>query len=109
MFSEQCLTSAIATLPEAPLLGHSLPESSSILSDQSQGGATVRTQRESADILGSRTVLTVEVILVLMGMCLPDTPSTSAPFSYRGVRLGGEYDTTADIADGETKAQKGQA
>lgn len=74
----------------------------SILSDQSQGGAIVRTQRESVDIPGSRTVLSVEVILFLMDV----SARYSEHFSpYRGIRLGGEYDT----ADGETEAQKGQA
>ena len=28
--------------------------------------------------------------------------------SYGGIRLGEEYDTTADTADGEIEAQKGQ-
>lgn len=109
----RCSVSNASPLPLPPsprhlCSGRSLPESSSILSDQSRGGATVRAQRESADILGSRTVLTVEVILILMGMCLPDTPSTSAPFSYRGVRLGGEYDTTATLQVEKPRPRKGR-
>lgn len=78
----------------------------SILSDQNQGGAVVRTQRESVDIPGSRTVHSVEVILVLTDV----SARYSEHFSpYRGARLGGEYNTAADTTDGETEAQKGQA